>query len=101
MERIGRLLIVFLVLRSKFCLSVVDDEEKLISFHVLLFSRPQRTHALPCDDEDEEEEEEEEDVLEMMPTNPISRRKPTLRKQMSILEVPSDESGLFKMTHWV
>ncbi|KAK7575827.1 hypothetical protein V9T40_012113 [Parthenolecanium corni] len=45
-------------------------------------------------------EEEIEDVLEMLPQNSSFRRKPTLRKQFSVLEVPLDECG-FKMTHWV
>lgn len=46
-------------------------------------------------------EEEMEEDIEMLPRNPSIRRKPTLRKQMSIMEVPSDGSGIFKMTHWV
>lgn len=37
----------------------------------------------------------------MLPKNLSIRRKPTLKKQLTILEVPSDECGLFKMTHWV
>ncbi|XKL66727.1 hypothetical protein PGB90_010147 [Kerria lacca] len=45
--------------------------------------------------------EEIEDMIEMLPKNLSIRRKPTLKKQLTILEVPSDECGLFKMTHWV
>lgn len=45
-------------------------------------------------------EEEIEDVFEMLPANSNLRRKATLRKQFSVLEVPHDQCG-FKMTHWV
>lgn len=51
----------------------------------------------------EEFTDEAEDVMEMLPKSPNVNvdRKAKLRKQMSVLEVPSDECGLFKMTHWV
>lgn len=61
---------------------------------ILNVSRPTKSDSLYL------EEEMEEDI-EMLPRNPSIRRKPTLRKQMSIMEVPSDGSGIFKMTHWV
>ncbi|XP_065202119.1 carcinine transporter [Planococcus citri] len=48
----------------------------------------------------EEFTDEMEDVIEMLPKSP-NPAKPKLRKQMSVLEVPSDDQGLFKMTHWV
>lgn len=64
-------------------------------FLTILFYRPVKT------DIPEEYDDESEDVMEMLPKSPNMDRKQKLRKQMSVMEVPSDECGLFKMTHWV